>query len=790
MTMLKFFTSDLRRNITKIVCLTLGLAMGFLLIAKIVFDETFDTALPGSDRIYVAYESVSHNGEYWERAATPGAIAPGLKRYMPQVEASTRFTDISGSCGVKLADGRTVEAEGVSLNDNCFFDVFGTTILEGDPHEVLAIEGQCMIPRSLAERIGPDAVGQQTSVTNFSDDMLLRIGGIYEDFPLNTSLSNYIYLSLPTISWFMHDGTENWMGNDRYSSFARLAKGTTQEEIRPHIDRMLADNIDKEDLELYHFNINLKKLVGSYNSRSEVRTMLLVLSVLVVILLMASSLNYLLIVVGQMSHRSKEMAIRKCYGTSNLKIFGRVMGESLFFLVLSAALALLLIFCFSETSEKLLGYTTGQLLATPYVWRVEGAVCALLLVITGAVPAWIYCRTPVANAFRSNTRSRRGWKLALLAIQFFASGVVICLLSLIGRQYAMMSDIDMGFEYKNVARLTMSGLGAEKSMLIADEIRRLSCVEGAAFAEQDFTRGASGNNVWLDDERDRGREVNIADMYGASPEIVDVMGMKLLQGETFRPNADSLSRQVIVEERFIDVLRDHFGVTDSNIVGKTFKVTEHGFDGSSEFTICGVIGNIRRGGAANTDSRAGLLFPTKGHEPFLYVRFNHLDEASMHQAQEAINRLLPDEERYLLPMQTCIDLLNRPVKRFGTSVMIVGIVVVVIALIGLTGYTTDEVERRAKEIAIRKVTGYESTQIVRLFCLDIMKVAVPSLLAGGAVAVIIGQRWLSQFTERVTLSPLIMALCIVMMLILIIGLVTANTIRVAASNPVDHLRSE
>ena len=141
-------------------------------------------------------------------------------------------------------------------------------------------------------------------------------------------------------------------------------------------------------------------------------------------------------------------------------------------------------------------------------------------------------------------------------------------------------------------------------------------------------------------------------------------------------------------------------------------------------------------------------------------------------------------------MQTCIDLLNRPVKRFGTSVMIVGIVVVVIALIGLTGYTTDEVERRAKEIAIRKVTGYESTQIVRLFCLDIMKVAVPSLLAGGAVAVIIGQRWLSQFTERVALSPLIMALCIVMMLILIIGLVTANTIRVAASNPVDHLRSE
>ena len=74
--MLRFFTSDLRRNITKIICLTIGLAIGFLLVAKIYFEDTYDTFFPDADRIYYVAESVTQNEEYKEYYQTPGATAP------------------------------------------------------------------------------------------------------------------------------------------------------------------------------------------------------------------------------------------------------------------------------------------------------------------------------------------------------------------------------------------------------------------------------------------------------------------------------------------------------------------------------------------------------------------------------------------------------------------------------------------------------------------------------------------------------------------------------------------
>ena len=69
-------------------------------------------------------------------------------------------------------------------------------------------------------------------------------------------------------------------------------------------------------------------------------------------------------------------------------------------------------------------------------------------------------------------------------------------------------------------------------------------------------------------------------------------------------------------------------------------------------------------------------------------------------------------------------------------------------------------------------------------------IAVPSLVAGGVAAWLVGRRWLSQFTDQVTLSPAVMALCLVALLALIAGVVALNSYSVASSDPVDHLRDE
>lgn len=788
---MRFFTSDIRRNLTKTLCLTIGLAVGFLLVAKVYFEDTFDTSLPDYDRIFLITESVTKNGEYSEHDYTPGGIAPGMKRYCPQVESATRFTQIKEKSALRLDNGNSVMAEGYTLADTCFFDVFNTTLTAGDPHEALAVRNNCMIPESLADKIGEDVIGMEFCVPDFSENYKVRIAGVYKDFPLNSTIPNHVYVSLPSIAQFNYDGSENWIGNDCYRSFLKLRKGADAGDLKPGIARMLADNVDSEAIDVFHFNIGTKPLKGFYTSSGTIKTMIWIMTMLAVIMLMSAGLNYLLITIGQMGRRSKEMAIRKCYGTGNMAIFGRIVGEGLFFLSVSMALALLLVWCFSGECSRLLGYTPAQLFSAGNVWIVEGAVCLALLIITGAVPAWMYCRTPVAEAFRSKPRTRRIWKLALLAIQFSAAGMLMCLLVLVGRQYSRMNDTDMGFDYENIGFVQLYGVPIEPRTPLVAEIRRLGCVEGVASAAQDYVYGAAGNNVWVDENYVQ--QINVADLYYANREIVDVLGMKLIQGTTFSERADSTCHEVIVEERFIDVLNRLTGEENTDIVGKSFKITEHlGLEGYNEFTVCGVIGNMKRNGFIEeyADKRAGVIFPANWIDNNLYIRFHELTPDALHQVQDIIGSVLPGRELYVVPYRDTVRIMMEPTVKFGTSVMIVGIAIMLIAMIGLIGYTTDEVQRRAGEIAIRKVTGTPASRIVRLFCADILRVALPSLMCGGILAMVVGRRWLSQFSDQVSLSPLGMAICLVIMLLIIMSAVALNSLNVARSNPIDHLRDE
>ncbi len=793
---MRFFTSDLRRNIIKIVCLTLGLAIGFLLVAKVYFEETYDTFFPDSNRIYRLNESVEMNGEYREYPHTAGAIAPALKRYSPLVEAATRYCYLFYDYpDIQLEDGNIFKQNQILMADSCFFDLLPTEIIAGNPHEALEVQSSVMIPESLAKKMGGDVLGKTIMLPNFAPNRKIIINGIYKDYPLNSTIPNAIYLSLSSIGIFWgFDGRDNWLGNDMYSSIVRLAPNTDPKELQPYVTQMLRDNVDAETLDYSNYNISASPLTEYHMSDSSVKTMNWILSLLAVVMLMCAGLNFLLITIGQTGKRSKEMAIRKCYGTSDAKIFGRVMGESIFYLLLSLGLAILLAFCFSETCQELLGYTPAQLLTTGKVWIVEGVVCVALLLITGAIPAWIYCRTPVAHSFLVKLHNRKWWKLILLSVQFFAASLLLCMLALVGRQYSHVSNIDMGFEFENVGRIHLSNIPQSTRTTLVNELKKLSCVESVSSADHNFIYAGSGNNVWIDDVE---KQVNIADFYYANRDIIDAMGMKLIEGTTFDEEVDSTNNQVIVEESFYDVLKKAGApVEKGNIVGTHFNISEHvhsqGDDYSYDYVVCGVIGNMKRGGFENdnADPRAAVMFPSKSIRDNLYIRFNELNPENMREAQEVFNRVVPDKEAYIMPYREKVMTLTKPVKQFGVAVMVIGISILVIALIGLIGYTADEVEMRAKEVAIRKVSGYSARQIVKLFISDILKIALPATILGGIVAIPVGKKWISQFAEQTSLSPGLNILFVVLLLIIIMTVAALNTLSIARDNPVRHLYRE
>ena len=149
-----------RHNMTKILSLSVGLAVALVLIAKICFERSFDSFYPDVERVYRLVEYGSMNGgDPFEFSQTPGAVAPAMKEEVPGIEAATRLTYVTGKgTRITAGDKRRYLADNVLMADSCLFDVLPRPVLSGDPKKVLARPGYAMISRSLAERLDRKSV--------------------------------------------------------------------------------------------------------------------------------------------------------------------------------------------------------------------------------------------------------------------------------------------------------------------------------------------------------------------------------------------------------------------------------------------------------------------------------------------------------------------------------------------------------------------------------------------------------------------------------------------------------
>ena len=788
MNVLKSLNQRGQHNWIKIVCLAVGLATGIVLIGKAGFEQSWDKFFPTSDRIYVVCEDIIRNGEYKHYPQTAGAVAHGIKRYCPQVEAATRYTSFAWDMPIVTDDDKRVRTN-YALVDSCFFDVFPFRILVGNPKKTLSQVDCCMIPRSLAEKLmgieNPlDLVGKKIYY-NIRGGWALTVGGIYEDIPLNSKLHGMeVMVSMPTITRIMFDGRDNWVGNDRYESYVRLAKGIMPDDLKPQIEKMKRDNLPLDELKKAGVDLgfSVQPLVDYHTKDEGTRRMTWIVSILAAVLIGCAVMNYLLLVIGGISRRAKEMAVHQCYGAEARHIYQKVMTESIVHLLLSLILAALLLFLFKETIEELVGAPLMVLLLTgSNIWLIV-STCLVVLLITGFVPSWIYTHIPLAAAFKNYNHSHRIWKLLLLGLQFASATFLIILLIVVGRQYRMMVNDDPGYDYSTLGSLLVDGVSIEQRQLAMDELRKLSSVKGVTMSYANLTQHQSGDNILLPgDDREY---MNIADLYYVGDGYFDVMEIPLVSGRTFTEQTDTL-REVMVSRKFEERMKELAGWDQA--LGKQIICTS--FQGP--YTIVGVFEDTRIGSITNPDTRPSVCYYSRKPEQMHYIliRFQSMD------GLEAVNKLVKElvtdnPDISIVPYNQMVTELYADAHRFRTTVMIGGLVALMIALIGLTGYLAGEIARRQKEIAIRKVNGAKITDVLKLFHTDILRVALPAVMIGAIGAWYVARLWLEQFSEKTTLSPIILVGGALAVIIVILSVVCIDCYRVASSNPVNYLKTE
>ena len=783
MNVLKSLNQRGQHNWIKIVCLAVGLATGIVLIGKAGFEQSWDNFFPTSDRIYVVCEDIIMDGEYKHYPQTAGAVAHGLKHYCPQVEAATRYTGFAHDMPIVTDDDKRVRTN-YALVDSCFFDVFPFRVLVGDPKQTLSQVDYCMIPRSLAEKLGVDVAGKKLYY-NVRGGWQLTVGGIYEDIPLNSKLHGMeVMVSMPTITKIMFDGHDNWVGNDRYEGYVRLAQGIGPDDLKPQIEKMKQANLPLDELKKAGVDMGFSvQALSEYHTKDEgVRRMTWILSILAAVLIGCAVMNYLLLVIGGISRRAKEMAVHQCYGAEARHIYQKVMTESIVHLLLSLALAALLLFIFKDTIEELVGAPLMVLLLTgSNIWLIVSTSLVVLL-ITGLVPSWIYTHIPLAAAFKNYIHSHRLWKLLLLGLQFASATFLIVLLIVVGRQYRMMVHDDLGYDYSTLGSMLVDGVSIEQRQLAMDELRKLSSVKGVTMAYPNLTEYQSGDNILLPGD-DR-QYMNVADLYYTGDEYFDVMGIPVVSGRTFTEQTDTL-REVMVSRRFEERMKELAGWDQA--VGKQFICTS--FQGP--YTIVGVYEDPRIGSITDPDNRASVCYYSQKPDRMHYILIRFQSMNGLEEANKLVKELITDNpDITITPYNQMVTELYTDAHRFRTTVMIGGLVALIIALIGLIGYLAGEIARRQKEIAIRKVNGAKITDVLKLFQTDILRIAMPAVVIGAIGAWHVARLWLEQFSEKTTLTPIIFIGGALIVIAVILSVVCISCYRVASSNPVNYLKTE
>ena len=802
----KAFSGLARRgqhNITKILCLGLGLAISSVIIAEIYYEQTFDSHFVGADRTYRVVEKykVGDMNDMAEAAHTPGAWAPGIKKYVPMVEAATRITPQWGDeTQLRLraqskdgeGEGNTVKSS-VVLADSCFFDVFPQPILAGDARKVLSTKNSVMVSSDLAKTIGGNVVGRRFTIDD-CPGITFTIGGVFEAFPWGSSMhGRNAFLAMKDIGQFTYDGTNNWVGNERYESYVRLAKGHDAGELRPYMTKMLTDNIDMAELAKTgcKVDVDFKTLNDYYTSDSYVQMMKWILSIVAFVLLFSSVMNYLLIIVSNTVSRSREMAVRKCFGAKKGNLYAQTLSEALVHVIMSVALAALLVFVCKGTVEEFLSAPVAALLFNRGAWILV-AIVAVVIFIGGVVPGWLFQRTPVTSAFRGWSENRRRWKLALLAAEFVIVGLMMSLLWVISAQYSKMTNLDPGYKYAKVGILNVSGMQNDDCRRCLDELRRdphVSQVTTSTYLPVDGWFG-SGNNVSLpgsDQEL-----FNAQDLYFVGDNYFNILDIPITQGSFFTDRSDT-SRQIMVDERFARKLSKAAGWKDG-VVGKRIFVSEH-CNGRFPFVqIVGVYKSIQLGSATQANGKADqpsmVFYSGLRNSDNILVKMSELTPETMLGVRQKVEKLFPGKQVKFVTYASEYERQYVSQRNFRNGILVGGIVVFIIALFGLVGYSSDEVARRSKEIAIRKVNGAKVSDILRLFVKDIMRVALPSVLVGCVGAWLIAAQWLQNFTVRIHLTPWSFLVVTVAVLLVISLSVVVNCRKVATSNPVKYLKDE
>lgn len=751
-------------NVIKVISLTLGLLVGILLFARVAFELNYDSYYSEPENLCITLRTGISDGIKKEpNIDNYGKLAEAIRENFPDEVEDATVLDLFSQSPL-YHEGKKMEHVILATSKSHVFSTLGIKVLLGDVSQLDRVD-VIFISRSLARRLFADAnpIGK---TINIEIDYPLTVQGVFEDIPENTEFHFDGVYSFDTRSKQYGSERGGWGYDSSYHCMVRFRHPDEREKVEVRMPEMLKKYIHnyKGQSEEYSF-----MTPSQYHlQKPESRKIVMILSILGFAILLVAGMNNVLISVSSLAQRAKSVGIHKCNGASDGHIYRMFLYESALLILLSLLFVTVLLFTFKLEIEDLSGASLKALFTWQTLW-VPILVSLVLFLVIGLFPGKLFAAIPVTQVFHRFTAHRFVWKRSLLFIQFTGIAFILGLLMVILLQYHQVMTRDMGYKVDNLAvgwspyREIDKMDGTLRGLPIVEEFCNASTIIYGGYMGQPYT-DAHGKEFM-------GRIEFVDEHY------VPVMGLQIIKGRNIQQDKEILINEEMVRQ---------IGWTDSPI-GKNLE------DGKNNFgTIVGVVKDYVVQSAYMPQAPVALMSNLEWMN--VLNKRNIILKEPFGENLAKINTLMkeafPTVDIVFRSARQEIDKQYQEVRRFRNVVIIASIAILLIALMGLFGFVNDEIQRRSKEIAIRKVNGAEVPDILRLVSGNIFWTALSAVLVGIVFAYIVSNKWLEQFSDRVSVNGGHFLVVIIIILLLIMGSVIGRSWNVANENPVNSIKNE
>lgn len=804
------FLTTLRRykvsSLLNIIGLTLAFTAFYIIMSQVWWELNYNCSIPDADRIcMIAPSDVFGDETGYYMATGPRPSSERFIEQSPEVEAGGCFRPYFNAVEPLwvLRDGDYVPMTGVIFDVSAgLIDVLCPATVDGDLHAI-SRPGTVLLSRSEARRLGlgvGDALfrtKQRFNNVNPRPEVQLEVAGIYEDFPVNSRFAQVTAMS--DLGDVDISASNNW--NDVY--FVRLRKGADRteladrwtkvhgeaelafyERIRPQLVEYYGEEeadkwLDEEPCaclllplsELY-FD---KRLSDSTWAAGSITTTLSLLAIAILVIAVAL-INFINFFFALMPARLRTVNIFKVFGAPTSSLRFSFLFEAVGFVVVSLLLGWYIAAMLQSTHFANYVSTSLSLVDNLAVAGLEAGVALIAILIAGLYPAWYITSFDPAQAAKGSfagSRSGRYLRTGLLAVQYIVSMALIVFTFFCYAQHRFVQRFDMGFDRDWVLTFSAPNRIAKQSEAyeaLVSRLKRDPRIEGVTGAGSEFV--SEGVSIWGREWKGREMMLHIRSVHG---NFLDVLRIPIVEGENFKPGQerDSVKRIIFAAE----TAREY-----------DIRPGER-FDGG--FLVTGICQDLYFRPLQFRSAPFAMIINRSTAKIMVRVTPGCDIEAVSDHIRQSVAEVDPESSTPDIRfMNDEIQALYGKEDRLATIIALFAMLSVVIALMGVFGLVLFETQHRRREIAVRKVMGATTREILQMFNRRYVIVTLVCFVVAAPVAWWGVDVWMKQFAYRMPFAWWIYAVALAAVLALTVLTVTVRSWYAANENPVNAVKSE